>query len=66
MEVQIFLPDGRRQSYDDVTGLQSENGLVTFYYQEVREAQEPENKKVMTTLPILAEEEVGTPRVSVI
>jgi hypothetical protein len=61
MEVVIFLPEGKTQSYDNVTGLRSENGLVTFQYESKGKKQE-----VRTTLPVLAEKEAGKPTATVL
>jgi hypothetical protein len=58
MTILVFLPEGKAQEYPNASGLRVENGLTTFYY-------EPDKKKkVTTTLPILFEEDAGTPRIS--
>ncbi len=62
MEVSIFLPDGKTQSYDNVTGLRSENGLVTFQYEE----NTGKKREVRTALPVLAEKEAGKPKATLL
>lgn len=60
MMINVYFPNGKIDHYTNASGLKVENGLTIFYYQpDAGKRQEPKNKKVTTTLPILVEEEIG-------
>ena len=66
MTISVYLPSGRKD-YPNASGLKLENGLTIFYYQpDGGKRQDPKTVMVTTTLPILLEEEVGAPRVTVL
>jgi hypothetical protein len=53
----LFIPGESQQNYSDVVGLALQPGGVTFYSQP--DSSMPTQKKVVTNLPFLYEEEIG-------
>lgn len=58
----VFLPNGKTQSYPNVSGVKADNGLTSFIYAQ----DDGQKKRVYTTLPILVEQKASTPSVTVL